>query len=76
MISSVSFQTSNTCPIDRVKYTAVITVDSKGGLISRDEVLTPPPQDHNADFEPDDATFCEVRLPIKVVGLTPYFVIT
>ncbi|XP_024086370.1 PHD and RING finger domain-containing protein 1 isoform X3 [Cimex lectularius] len=53
-------KTSNTCPIDRVKYTAIRVTGVSGELISRTDVKTPPPQNHNADFEPDDATFCEV----------------
>uniref|UniRef100_A0A146L8A2 PHD and RING finger domain-containing protein 1 n=1 Tax=Lygus hesperus TaxID=30085 RepID=A0A146L8A2_LYGHE len=53
-------KTSNTCPIDRTPYTAILVVDNNGDLISRESVTAPPPQDHNADFEPDDATFCEV----------------
>ncbi|BES92810.1 Hypothetical protein NTJ_05618 [Nesidiocoris tenuis] len=53
-------KTSNTCPIDRVQYTAVVVVDHNGRLVSREGVTTPPPQNHNADFELDDATFCEV----------------
>ncbi|KAF6205838.1 hypothetical protein GE061_020012 [Apolygus lucorum] len=53
-------KTSNTCPIDRVVYKAILVVDQQGHLISEEKVNTPPPQDHNADFEVDDATFCEV----------------
>ncbi|CAH1402567.1 unnamed protein product [Nezara viridula] len=52
-------KTSNTCPIDRVKYTEVIVTGFNGEVV-RHNVVTPPPQDHNNDIEPDDTTFCEV----------------